>query len=244
MSPHTSDPRSRAFRTIARCIDTIVTTEAEIRDVSLGDDPTFSGDALRVRFVMGLPGLSGLASMDLSLAEGDLSVTDDGTPVVEFTVDVPLDDTGASAPADPTADEDGEQPIADGREDRDPIDSTAITDGAGDFPGTPEADGSAPRSTADATVQSPDASGRSIEADSSETCDGANTNADDTEAYKDPERLRAVYEEYDTFPEMRDALDADVTPQTIRRHMIKHGIHEVSSNLFQKVLNEAQNDAG
>ena len=49
-------------------------------------------------------------------------------------------------------------------------------------------------------------------------------------AYKDPERLEAVYEECDSFAEMKDALDADVTAQTVRRSMIKHGIHEPASN--------------
>lgn len=46
-------------------------------------------------------------------------------------------------------------------------------------------------------------------------------------AYKDPEQLRAVYEEYDTFEKMKEALGVDVSFQTVRRHMIKHGIHEV-----------------
>lgn len=52
--------------------------------------------------------------------------------------------------------------------------------------------------------------------------------ADATEkrsAYKDPEALRAVYEEYDTFPKMTNALDVDVTSETVRRHMVKYGIH-------------------
>jgi len=48
-------------------------------------------------------------------------------------------------------------------------------------------------------------------------------------AYRDPEQLAAVYDEYDTFAEMTDALDVDVTPQTVRRYMIKHGIHEPSA---------------
>ncbi|WP_318571131.1 hypothetical protein [Salinigranum marinum] len=45
-------------------------------------------------------------------------------------------------------------------------------------------------------------------------------------AYKRPDALRAAYERYDTFPEMTDALDVDVTPETVRRHMIKHDIHD------------------
>lgn len=48
----------------------------------------------------------------------------------------------------------------------------------------------------------------------------------ETPAYRDPEVLAAVYADHDTFPAMREALDADVSTQTIRRHMIKHGIHD------------------
>jgi len=48
-------------------------------------------------------------------------------------------------------------------------------------------------------------------------------------AYKDPNRLREVYENHDTFNEMTAALDVEVTPQTVRRYMIKHGIHEPAS---------------
>lgn len=49
-------------------------------------------------------------------------------------------------------------------------------------------------------------------------------------AYTDPDALREAYEAHGTFAEMRDALDADVTAATVRRHAIKHGIHEVSGH--------------
>lgn len=45
-------------------------------------------------------------------------------------------------------------------------------------------------------------------------------------AYRDPDALREVYAEYDSFTEMTDALGVDVAPQTVRRNMIKHGIHD------------------
>ena len=45
-------------------------------------------------------------------------------------------------------------------------------------------------------------------------------------AYKDSEALEAAYEQYDTFPEMTDALGVDVTPETVRRNMIKYDIHD------------------
>lgn len=55
----------------------------------------------------------------------------------------------------------------------------------------------------------------------------ADTNSDTTQlAYKDPERLKAVYDSDKTFEEMRDKLGVDVTPQTVRNYMIEYGIHE------------------
>ncbi|WP_458209817.1 hypothetical protein [Haladaptatus sp. NG-SE-30] len=44
-------------------------------------------------------------------------------------------------------------------------------------------------------------------------------------AYKDPEALQTVYKNYETFPQMTKALDVDVTSETVRRYMMKHGIH-------------------
>lgn len=49
-------------------------------------------------------------------------------------------------------------------------------------------------------------------------------------AYKDPEVLERVYEQYDTFVEMTDALNVDVTPETVRTYMVKHGIHTPESS--------------
>lgn len=51
----------------------------------------------------------------------------------------------------------------------------------------------------------------------------------DLPAYRDREKLASVYEQYDTFPEMTEALGVDVTPQTVRRYMIQFGIHEPAS---------------
>ncbi|NHN49500.1 hypothetical protein G9464_18175 [Halostella sp. JP-L12] len=48
----------------------------------------------------------------------------------------------------------------------------------------------------------------------------------DVPAYKDPDALEAVYEEYDTFPEMTEALGADVTSETVRRYMVEYDIHD------------------
>lgn len=49
---------------------------------------------------------------------------------------------------------------------------------------------------------------------------------EDRPQYQDAERLAAVYDENATFEEMRNELGVDVTAQTVRKYMIKHGIHE------------------
>lgn len=59
--------------------------------------------------------------------------------------------------------------------------------------------------------------------------DAATEPEQESPAYHDPERLRTVYEAHDSFPAMTEALGVDVSPQTVRRHMINHGIHEPES---------------
>lgn len=46
--------------------------------------------------------------------------------------------------------------------------------------------------------------------------------------YQDPQRLQAVYEANETFEDMKDALDVDVTAQTVREYMIEYEIHNPS----------------
>lgn len=45
-------------------------------------------------------------------------------------------------------------------------------------------------------------------------------------SYKDPDTLKAVYEKYDSFTEMTEALGVDVTSETVRRYMIQFDIHD------------------
>ena len=44
--------------------------------------------------------------------------------------------------------------------------------------------------------------------------------------YEDAEYLRAIYARCDTFAEMRDEIEMDVSAETVRRYMIDAGIHE------------------
>lgn len=47
--------------------------------------------------------------------------------------------------------------------------------------------------------------------------------------YEDIEYLRAIYERFDTFSEMREAIEMDVSTETVRRYMIDAGIHDPAS---------------
>lgn len=69
-----------------------------------------------------------------------------------------------------------------------------------------------------------------------------------TPAYKNPELLKEVYESCDTFPEMRRALGVDVTAETVRLHMVEHGIHDPESGITEAQENgshaQSQNSSG
>lgn len=52
---------------------------------------------------------------------------------------------------------------------------------------------------------------------------------DDVPYYRNYDLLARVYEEHDTFAEMTEALDVDVTPATVREHLVNHGIHPTTS---------------
>jgi hypothetical protein len=51
----------------------------------------------------------------------------------------------------------------------------------------------------------------------------------DLPPFKDPQLLGEVYESCDTFAEMAERLEMDVTAETVRRYMIDFGIHEPNS---------------
>jgi hypothetical protein len=63
-----------------------------------------------------------------------------------------------------------------------------------------------------------------------ESADGTPRPTDrDVPPFKDPELLAEVYESCDTFAEMADTLDMDVTSETVRRYMMDYDIHEPNS---------------
>lgn len=59
--------------------------------------------------------------------------------------------------------------------------------------------------------------------------DDADSRTRDVPPFKDPDLLREIYDSHDTFAEMADALDMDVTGETVRRYMIDYDIHQPTS---------------
>lgn len=53
-----------------------------------------------------------------------------------------------------------------------------------------------------------------------------------------------MYEEHETFAEMTDALGVDVSPQTVRHFMIRHEIHEPSTQSSAKAEDTEEDSGG
>ena len=71
--------------------------------------------------------------------------------------------------------------------------------------------------------------GRSDDVEAGGHADGAAERDRDVPPFRDPELLAEVYEACDTFAEMSEAIEMDVTGETVRRYMIDYGIHEPNS---------------
>lgn len=116
--------------------------------------------------------------------------------------------------------------VRDGREV--PVDTdTGPTDGTETHASTPPVDNESQNDNTEETKTPPPVTAESqSETEPNGEKAGDSEAHDETAEYQDPERLAAVYDENATFEEMRQKLGVDVTAQTVRKYMIKHGIHE------------------
>lgn len=188
------------------------------------------------------------ASCELDLVAATL---DDGTLRIELDVATGTPETtaGETAPleakATETSDEDGAvQPVDAARSTQvdenasTERDSTRSIDADSSVGSAVDEDSTAGRDSAD-----PGATEGSVESTPGEaTADSATPADDNSPAYRDPDQLAAVYDPEATFSEMTDALGVDVTPQTVRRYMVEHGIHEPTSRASD-TLAETEMDA-
>lgn len=84
---------------------------------------------------------------------------------------------------------------------------------------------------------SPDAgtAERATDGDGEAEADTGERRDTDLPPFKDPDHLADIFAAHDTFGEMAEAIDMDVTAETVRRYMIDYGIHEPSSYTTQQV---------
>lgn len=61
-------------------------------------------------------------------------------------------------------------------------------------------------------------------------------------AFDDTDYLQALYDGCDTFDEMREIIDLDVTTETVRRYMIDAGVHEPNSYRTEGEADTADDD--
>jgi hypothetical protein len=188
-----------------------------------------------------------------SSCEFDLvtATLDDGTLRIELDVATETPETTSDEPAPPAAvtaetpDEDGaDRPVGDEQSTPADEDSSSERDATGSAATDSSAESAAGEDSA-AALDSPDSEGTERSAESAPSEAAADSDApasDGPPAYRDPDRLAAVYDPEATFPEMTDALGVDVTPQTVRKYMIEHGIHEPASRASD-TLAQANTDA-
>jgi hypothetical protein len=105
-------------------------------------------------------------------------------------------------------------------------DGTGNTDRTGTGATTTDAAGENAEAAASTTTAGAAADGHG-NGDVPDTIEAARNDAVPT--YEDREYLHAIYREYDTFSEMREVLDMDVSTETVRRYMIDVGIHDPCS---------------
>lgn len=218
----------RGFRRLADLIDSIEATNVEITDVTVpdgGDDGALLAD-IQVRIPP--DGNGSVALVETTNVSGDTaseSVDETTGPPTNGGVDGPTDEPTAHSTNGAT---DERRNVSEDDPDDRALEATA------DDTGTDVADESGGRDGIDGDDEQVACRAEGCE-EVFDTEHGMKIHHTKTHglsadgeapAYRDPDVLREVYAEYDSFTEMTDALGVDVAPQTVRRNMIKHGIHD------------------
>jgi hypothetical protein len=150
------------------------------------------------------------AGRDVDVVDATARVRGDGALVATVAVSVPTDEARGSDRAPGRDTERG----TGGRRDDEGTCADADADGEGD-----------------ATASADDVATPSDEGEAGAAGARAGEPSDDrgVPAFRDRERLAAAYESCATFAEMREALDVEVTAETVRRYMIDAGVHQPAS---------------
>lgn len=178
-----------------------------------------SVDGLTVDLTLGLAGRDAMdGHPGIELRAADARLNDDGTVSVALTVHVEGDES--------TGETDESTDRETGTDERPAVVEQSVPMGVRPVP---EPD---PGSASDDTGV----------ADVAGTTESPEAPESGAPAYRDPARLREVYDSDRTFAEMTDALGVDVTPQTVRKYMIDHGIHDPRTNRGTKASTDADVD--
>ncbi|WP_327053911.1 hypothetical protein [Halomicrococcus gelatinilyticus] len=181
---------------------TLPVGEATLSTPSIGSDGT-----LRVG-IESPESVVPASDYDVAVEPTCASVTDDGAVRVVLSATAP--GTNGS-PADGLSDAPSSAPEGDGRD----------PDGS-EFNEERTADQKTGRSAYEA-ARAADPS------ESTTTSKSTHVSDNDLPPFRDPELLSAVYDSCETFAEMADELDMDVTAETVRRYMIDFDIHQPNS---------------
>ncbi|WP_135855039.1 hypothetical protein [Halorussus salinus] len=191
----------QTLRDLATLIETMENTSLSVGGVEQSNSTLIDGKTLTATLPLQL---SGLSTTDIT---GSLSITlPDGTTIEadENEIEIPL--TVEINPQTETQVTKKEQ-VTDG----------GITATAEDYPQNVTVE---PALTANRNQDTPEPTNPQGEEERTPEVN------EEVDPHRNPKRLREVYNEHETFPEMTEALGVDVTPQTVRHHMINHGIHQ------------------
>lgn len=155
---------SDAFGELTAVLEYLETTDAEVKNVEIGEQVIHERDEITANLTVGVPVLADIEFHDGISVQGDNIDLEDRYANIDLSVTLSVEESQKAHSASPTS------------------------------------------------VGSPS--------------DGTRSNT--VPAYKDPDALRNVYERYDTFPEMTEALGVDVTSETVRRYMVEYDIHDPS----------------
>ena len=196
----------------------IEATQTEIRSVQIRN----SAETYEARVQLAIP-LDGVNGLDRARIETDHTDVVDNN--LQFDLTLEINGSDRNSPNTPRSIGQGQREAGSGpnhpkdltdQADTDPHSAEKTDDDDDPDPDTESTDASTSGDTeSDQGVTEP----RGEEATDSE-------DQKERPQYQDPEQLAAVYDENATFEEMRNGLGVDVTAQTVRKYMIKHGIHE------------------
>lgn len=183
-------------------------------DRIVGCTPSVGEDTLALEFETGLSVPGDVAADEVDFEPVDATLHTDGTATVTVRLTLSgLDQTDESLFVD-------EQPEQ----------IECLSGGRGDVPSGiehEESRGERERGSYEGTGESDDE--REGEPREGSRDSGDESGGEDVPPFRNPELLQEVYDTHDTFAEMADALEMDVTGETVRRYMIDHDIHQPNS---------------